>query len=331
MRRAHALSTSLLLLIGSSAAILRAQGTEADKEAATKLFEDGVKKMQEGKCNELPIASEPACREALDLFRKAYGLYPALGALRNLAFVERGLGMLASASRDFRELARLAVTDPRPDRQEWAARAREEVEKLAPRVPKLLVVVPPGHPQATLVRVDGQLLDAARWGQPIEVDPGDHVVECDASERKHFRAQIKANEGSTVRVDIVLDPTAGPGVPARSAPRAADAGPSRAPPLILTGLGAAGVVVGLGFGWASWDKKKEACSGSDGLCDPATIDRGRRLGNLSTIITATGAIVTATGITWWLLSPSGSKDHAVGVVPAVGAAGGGLSITGWWR
>jgi hypothetical protein len=109
---------------------------------ASELFDQGVKAMERGRCDEAPVGDAAECTNAADQFRRAFELYPdGLGALRNLAYVEKSLGRLATASRWFRELARRAPLDPRPARQLWADFARKELEELAPRVPHLLVIV----------------------------------------------------------------------------------------------------------------------------------------------------------------------------------------------
>ena len=97
---------------------------EENKAIATDLFDKAVTKMGQGNCDreDPAVAAKPidvgTCKEARELFKRAYELYPsALGALRNLAFTEKGLGMVASAARSFRELARKAPLDPKPERQ----------------------------------------------------------------------------------------------------------------------------------------------------------------------------------------------------------------------
>src|SRR2546421_644382 len=90
-----------------------AEGQEnQSRKVATDLFDAGVARMGAGRCDETPVADIAACREARDAFRRAYALYPGgLGALRNAAYVEKNLGLVASAAHDFRELARKAPLD----------------------------------------------------------------------------------------------------------------------------------------------------------------------------------------------------------------------------
>src|SRR5687768_95008 len=113
-RRSRAVRAWLLVpAVLLAAGVALADEADANRGVATDLFDAGVRKMAEGKCDENPIADRAACNEARDAFKRAYALYPAgLGALRNLAYVEQNLGLIASAARDFRELIRRAPLDP---------------------------------------------------------------------------------------------------------------------------------------------------------------------------------------------------------------------------
>lgn len=295
---------------------------DKNKAIATDLFDRGVKLMAEGKCVDGP-ADVPTCKQALDSFRRAYQIYPAaLGALRNAAYVEKGLGMIASAARDFRELARKAPLDPKPERQAWAEYARKEADDLAPRVSHLIVSVPADAPKGTKVVLDGGSLAEPAWGTSLDVDPGDHSIHAEAPGRATFESRVAVAERESKSVAVVLD------VDATLAPIATRG--SITAPLIVGGIGLVGVGVGLGFGYAALKKRDDACGGTK-LCAPAGLDDGRKLANTSTVITGVGAAVLVGGLVWLLATPRGTPAGEVRgarVVPFVSDRSAGLAAFG---
>lgn len=317
--------------VGLDASLALADGAEPadkaekDRAIATDLFDRGVKLMAEGKCLDGPVDAAK-CRQALDSFRRAYQIYPAaLGALRNAAYCEKGLGMVASAARDFREVARKAPLDPKPERQAWADFARKEADELAPRVPRLEVRVPADAPAGTKVLLDGSPLAEAAWGAKLDVDPGDHSVHAEAPGRRTFEARVTVAESESKSISVVLDAdtTAPPPVTTR-------ARSSSTLPLIVSGVGLVGVGVGLGFGYASIKKRDDACGGTK-LCDPGGLDDGKRLADVSTVITGISAAVLVTGVVWLILAPKSApaaETRGARIVPFVSDRSAGLAAFG---
>ncbi len=318
--------------IGTSAPVASAEAKapqpndqEKNKAIATDLFDHGVRLMAEGKCAQGGPVDVPKCKEALDSFWRAYKIYPAaLGALRNAAYVAKGLGMIASAARDFREVARKAPLDPKPERQAWADYARREADDLEPRVPHLTVRVPADAPKRTKVTLDGTPLADAAWGTELAVDPGDHAVHAEAPGRVNFESSVKLAEKESKTVAIVLDvdATALPPVATRS----------KTLPLIVSGIGLVGVGVGLGFGYAAMKKKSDACGGTQ-LCDPQGLTDGRHLANTSSIVVGASAAVLVGGLVWLLLTPSNAsapsaESRSARVVPFASPQSAGLAAYG---
>ena len=322
MPRAHvrAVSTLLSVAIGAMSLPLHAEPTEQDQAIAKDLFDKGVKLMDEGKCDEKPT-DLAKCKEARDAFKRAYDITGALGALRNLAYVEKGLGMIASAARDFREVARRAPLDPKPERRKWADFAKEEADALEPRVPHLtvkLVDVVPG----TKVTLDGVSLPEAAWNTAVPVDPGAHSVRAEAPGRLSFDGSATLGEKQEKTIAVTLD---------IETKTTETKGPSKVPPLIVAGVGIVGIGVGLGLGYASMKKRDDACDSAK-LCDPKGLEDGRSLANTSTIVTGIGAGVLAIGIVWWALTPSSGArkegDKATTFAPWASRDGGGLAAFG---
>jgi hypothetical protein len=299
---------------------------DKNKAIATDLFDRGVKLMAEGKCADGP-ADAAKCKQALDSFRRAYQIYPAaLGALRNAAYIEKGLGMIASAARDFREVARKAPLDPKPERQAWAEYARKEADELSPRIPHLIVSVPADAPKGTKVVLDGTALAEPAWGTSLDVDPGTHSIHAEAPGRATFESRVSVAEKETKTFAIVLD------ADTSVAPPTTTSRGSITAPLIVSGIGLVGVGVGLGFGYAAMKKKDDACGGTK-LCDPSGLDDGRKLANTSSIVTGVGAAVLVGGLVWLLVTPSRSAAPAgevrgARIVPFVSDRSAGLAAFG---
>jgi hypothetical protein len=292
-------SVAVVVTAALLARTLPAAPSEQDQAIAKDLFDKGVRAMEAGRCEDKPT-DLAKCKEAREAFKRAYEITGALGALRNLAYTEKGLGMTASAARNFRELARRAPLDPKPERHAWADYARAEASALEPRVPHLVVRILE-HPAGTTLTLDGAALPEAAWNTVIDVDPGQHVIRAEAPGRLAFEGTVTLEErqAKTVEVTLEVDPT----FVANDAPR-----PSRLPPLLLAGGGVVVVSVGLGIGYASLQKRNDSCDDAK-LCDPSGLDQGRTLADVSTVVTAIGAAALVSGIVWYALTPA-SKPEA---------------------
>ena len=304
-----------------------ADASEENKTIATDLFDKGVKLMEKYHCDDSPT-DQDACEQARDDFKRAYELYPAaLGALRNLAYVEKGLGMTASAARDFREVARKAPLDPKPERHQWAEFAKNEVKQLEPRVPHLTVKVPTDRPAGMKVTLDGAPLLEAAWDTQIDVDPGKHEVHAEAPGRLSFDGTISLDDKQTKTLPVSLEIDTTYVAPTTQKP-------SKVGPIVVTTIGAVGVLAGLGLGYASMKKKSDACGGTS-VCDPDGLSSGKSLANASTIVTGIGGAALVGGVLWLLLLPSSSaapassdKGPTASVAPLAGPGIFGLSASG---
>jgi len=317
----RAVATLLTVTMLATSLPALAEPTEKEQAIAKDLFDKGVKLMEEGKCDEKPT-DVAKCKQARDSFKRAYDITGALGALRNLAYVEKGLGMTASAARDFRELARRAPLDPKPERRKWAEFAKEEADALEPRVPHLTVKFVDKVPDAK-VTLDGEALPEAAWNTAVPVDPGPHSVRAEAPGRLPFEGTATLADKQEKTIAVTLDVDSKPTV---------TKGPSIVPPLVVAGIGVVGVGVGLGLGYASMKKRDDSCDANK-TCDPQGLEDGRSLANTSTIVTGIGAGVLAIGVIWWALTPSGGSsskdgDRATAIAPWASRDGGGLAAFG---
>jgi hypothetical protein len=326
-------STAVLMLLAMTSASLprtalaqaKPAGTsEQDKAMATDFFDKGLKKMELGRCDETPIKNLAACKEAREDFKRAYELYPAaLGALRNLAYTEKGLGLVASAARSFRDLARKAPLDPKPERKLWADFARKEAADLEPRVPHLKLIIAANRPKGLKIKLDGADLPSAGWDAAIDVDPGKHVIHAEAPGHFPFDGTIFLSERDekSLKVDLEEDKR-----PMKLV------GPSKVPPIIVASAGLVGVGVGLGVGYLAMKKKNDVCDAKTKLCDPQGLSDGRSLATTSTIVTGVGGAVLVGGLVWLLLQPKPTlqpmADRATLVVPWASTDGFGVTARG---
>ncbi|MBI2393066.1 MAG: hypothetical protein HYV09_26010 [Deltaproteobacteria bacterium] len=319
--RRRVVSSVLAVVVGATSLPLAAAPTEQEQAIAKDLFDKGVKLNEEHKCDEKPL-DEARCREARDAFKRAYELTGALGALRNLAYVEKGLGMIASAARSFRDLARKAPLDPKPERRAWADYARKEADELEPRVPRLTVKVVDDVP-GLKITLDGTDLPRAAWNTSIDIDPGKHSVHAEAPGRLPFEGSATLAEKQNKAISVVLFADS-------KHPSDTQAAPSKTLPIVVTAVGAAAVGVGLGLGYASMKKRDDSCDANK-LCDPQGLDDGRALATGSTIVTAVGAAALTVGIVWWALTPSAPKkdsDRGAHLSPWASRDGAGLAAFG---
>ena len=321
-----------------------------DPAAAQGLFYDARTLMQAGKFGE-------ACPKLEESLR----LDPGIGTQFNLADCNEHLGKVATAWAGFLDAAAQSKIAKQPDREKLA---RKRAAALEPRLPRLVIDVS-GAPQGLVVKRDGSPVGAAALGTPIAVDPGLHRISASMPGKRAWESTVQATEARTARVavppDLPAEPleSAGSEVAPEPAQNAVIAAPSTAassedarsfPPAIvesrgatqrtlgwiLTGLGAAGVGVGAGFGVSSMGKRNESRSHCTGdACDAAGTslrDDAIRNGNVATIATIAGGAAVAGGIILVLTAPhaTSSRERAghIRAVPTVALGGAGFTLQG---
>ncbi len=164
-----------------------------------------------------------ACRR----FEESQRLDPLPGTLLNLAVCHEKEGRTATAWVEFHDAEVVARRDGREDR---VALAAERARSLERRLLRLSVVVAPeAETPGLAVALDGADLARPAWGNPLPVDPGEHVVEASAAGKVTRSVRVTlAGEGQvrTVTVDRLEDVPA----PASSSPASAPAPP---PPTVV--------------------------------------------------------------------------------------------------
>lgn len=138
---------------------------------------------------------------ACEKFRESYRLQPAVGTVLNIAICEEELGELASAWQHYHEvLQRLAPDDAR------TAVAKMGVERLEPRVPRLVIRLAKRAPADTRVERAGVVLTAASFDVPLPVNPGDHVVLVKATGRDVAQYHFTLAEAEVLELEVAPGP-----------------------------------------------------------------------------------------------------------------------------
>ncbi|HKQ68279.1 MAG TPA: hypothetical protein VJT73_03030 [Polyangiaceae bacterium] len=208
-----------ILIFGAALVAFARQGLAETRDAATAeaLFRQGRQAMD--------AKNYPA---ACPKFAESQKLDPAAGTLMNLATCEEKVGKLASAWQHWRE-----AIDALPPKDDRIPFARERVDELEKKVPRLTVILEPERgqssaPEGAKVFRDEIEIGPAGRGVPLPVDPGPHTVTVQMKGRLSEKFAVAVKEGEqkqlTVRVgaldpSYVDTPLAIPGQPVRSSAR----------------------------------------------------------------------------------------------------------------
>jgi hypothetical protein len=279
-------------------------------------------------------AAVPRLEEALHLDPQGSGIK------FNLAECYEHVGRLASAWALYLDVANAERLANQVEREKLA---RERATAIAPRVPRLAVVVHSTDSGIAVMR-DGEALASALWGTAVAVDPGPHSVSASAPGKVAWSHAASLGEGEEVTVIVPqLEPTPviATGAVAANAETKDALGARRMLALVGAGAGLAALGTGAGFGLAS--NSEYAASNRDGHCNQSTNicdARGRALrddslthGDLSTAFFIGGAALAVVSGVLWLTAPRspvrGAKNPA-GVVPIFTARSAGIeAVVGW--
>jgi hypothetical protein len=284
----------------------RAQQAPRDPIAAEALFERGKQLVEQGRT-----------AEACEAFAESQRLDPAGGTLLRLALCHEAQGKLASAWLEYLEVERISKEGAgEPAKlQERVRIAHEHLASIEPRVPKLVIVVPPqARLEGLRVTANGLPRDAGTWGVALPVDPGDVTIAASAPSHQPFRETVHVSEGQQQNVELPLlapataTPDAGAPAPAHASPTLP---PAHASALRPTGIavGAAGVValgVGTYFGLhaiAKWNDANAICPGSS-CPDPRGVSLAHEAHDsalAADVTLAAGAVAVVAGVILYVL------------------------------
>jgi hypothetical protein len=198
-----------------------------EQRLAQALFDDARRLMDQKRYSE-------ACPKLAESQR----LDPGGGTLLNLAVCHAADGKTATALVEYNEALSMATRDGRRDREELA---RAAITKLEHDVPRVTVVVPPGHRTPGLdVKIDDTALPSVAWDVPMPVDPGSHTVVATVPGRAPWTVVISilAAEKKTIEVPrLAQGPEPAPPPPVVTmtpAPYTTEPAPQERPPVDRT-------------------------------------------------------------------------------------------------
>jgi hypothetical protein len=300
----------------------------ADTAAPTEAEQKAMALYQEG----LDLARQLRWKEAENRFERVVAIRSAPPALFALGRAEIENGKFATA----RVTLERASEDATPEYADVVSQAKDALQKLGPRIPRLELLLPPDA-KDVVVTVDGSSLGTTAL---VELDccvPHDIVVSARA--RRPFAAIVTVQEGERRRLQPVLvserdgEQTPTPVTPARTETASAPAhhrdvvGPAILGTAGLA-LGVVGIVVRV-VGQNDYDASKTACSGNPPRCPTSASDEVTR-GNdardrilAGTITAGVGVAALAAAGVWWALSGSSSQSSAS---PKLGVSGNATSV-----
>jgi len=343
MTRTFSLSQSIVALaISTSSGLFAAKDAHAqDAAAAEALFQDGLAALKASNV-------ELACTR----FAESDRLDPAVGTKLALADCEERRGRTATAWALYR-----AAFDKLPSSDARAPKVRERIDRLEPKLAKLIVELAAGAPAELEIVRDGNAMRSGVLGVALPVDPGAHVVVVRAPGAEDATFQAMAREGETVKLTVApgrpkavpvepspppaavatppqppTPPSPVPSVPAQAAPNDASTGTSGwtvfgISSLVVGGLAGVGGSVALSLAHDDAAIAAENCNDEVKLCNATgreAIDRGQLENTLGGVGIAVGGVGLALGAVGLVLgSRSGdaaTESARVDCSPTLGGA-----------
>ena len=288
---------------------LIAQPAGADatpQERAEELFSEGLRLMQ-----------SEHCQDAVPFFIESQHNDPAAATLANLATCYVRLGKTGSAYSTYKQAARAAILENKPDLQKKADQA---ALSLAPALTQLRVV-PLGNGGLPDIKINGEAVEDVR--KPIPLDPGENIIEATAPGHEPWRRILSTHGEGTLMVVEVPDlsslrepakaePAMQPVLathPPEISPKRADLRPYAA---VAAGVGVVAVGVGTALTFSAMSKQNAANSHCDGrFCTQAGIDlRNQALdrAEVATWSVGFGLVSLGAAAALWFLSPGHSQE-----------------------
>lgn len=307
------LSRALALLAVVWASSARAQSTTtrgpspSEQLLAESLFEQARTLMDQGKF-----------AEACPKFAESQRLDPSGGTFLNLAVCHEREGRLGTAYVELTAAATQAARDGRKDREQVA---RDHLTAIAPRLPRLTVVVAQDESELE-VMVDGTLLRRPAWGVAAVVDPGPHIVEATAPGKVSFSTQITITEGEKRTVDVPPLRAGAGAPPAETGSKPYEHAPE---PPSHAGRTLAGIATGVGFTvagvaaalWVPYTiQRRTQCVDDREYCSSKGLDY-LDVERITFWVAVGGAAVGTAGLVTFLVLPSNTK---VSATPTTGGA-----------
>jgi hypothetical protein len=320
----------------TAAAAPQSEPSAADRETARALLLDGRAKLE-----------AKDFQGALRSFKAAHAIMGVPTTGLDLAKAEEALGQLVEARVTALDVTRFPL---RPNEPEAFTNARAEAqalaERLAQRIPSLLITVKPCAPDAAVtVTVDGQRLPPVSLSLPRKSNPGAREIKASAPGCADEARKVDLAEGATLPVEITLAKAAAPPPKAASDEASPSFGArlSSAPAWSLVAAGAGVLAVGVSVVFIADYAKTRGTIADDcpkNTCGGYTVaqaeDATARLNRDAALFAALGAagVASMTAGLYGILTakPKGlgrsGGDKASAIAPWVSPRGGGAVLVG---
>jgi len=236
--RATLLGIGLALVVAAGSSVAGAQSTSPkapspdELRVARELFQDAYKDEQEKRY-----------AQALEKFQRVAAVKESASVRYRIGSVLESVGRLRESRDAFRALAASKPTLPLPE-QEIADSAAERAHQLDKKIPRILLQLQANPPPDVRVSIDGAPVPATTTPRPVELDPGEHVVQARSPTTHPSESRVNLSEGSEVGVVVVLAPlTTAKAVTTPTAPPEADKAPRGDRTLAYVALGAGGALL----------------------------------------------------------------------------------------
>ncbi len=285
--------------VATFALALAPSAARADDDAATAqaLFDEAT-----------ALKAKEQWAAACPKFESSYKLDPALGTLLNLANCFEKLGKTASAWARFEEAYQWA-TKNNDDRAEFAKTQRDA---LAPKLPKLKIVVTNPVPALSIQRDTAKVSDAM-YGSALPVDPGEHTIFVKRDDEILQTQKVSVVEAQSAEISFDLAAIEKAAPPPKPKKDVIVVGPSpamRKAGWAIGGVGAATVLTAATLELFAVLRKGDTSDKSlciQKLCTPAgkaIADDAAQLAETGQWVGIAGLAVTAVGVTLLIVTPS---------------------------
>lgn len=176
--------------------------------------------------------------QALEKFQRVAAVKESGSVRYRIGSVLESLGRLREARDAFRALA-ASKANLAANEQEIADSAAERAHRLDAKIPRLVLRLQDNSPADTRVTVDGASVPASTTPTPIELDPGEHLVQATSPTSRPSEIKVALAEGKEVVVSVVLEPLA----PSPKPPIAEVPGGRRDKTLAYIALGSGGALL----------------------------------------------------------------------------------------
>jgi hypothetical protein len=279
----------LLLALGVAwhPAVAHAQAPLTDpKDMAAQLGTEALALYQKGRF-----------ADAYDKFEQAERAAHSPVFLVWMARSKRALGGLVRAKELYARVAAESPRAPADASANWQraySDAQGELDVLSARIPHVIVRLSSDAPPGVRAEMDGAAIPV---GQPIETDPGEHIVRATAGERATFERRVRLEEGQApLAVDVAFPSP----VVHRAEPRTTH--PFVGLGVASLGVGAAGVTAGAITGLYAQSLARQVdsgCIGGGATClasDRGKADSAQAYAVAFTVCFIAGGAIAALGV-----------------------------------